>query len=206
VWLDDANLQFISGHLHQAFFYKNYLCTGSVWATSPLEENQLKGVWQWTEGNYSFYELGVNWYLGLDSLSVEPAGSSLVQAKDVQAFHSVLEEKFKEHMREMGNLTYHFLDALDLKSVVLSLRVTELNYQKMDTFISPELQTQLQDVKLKKQQINVDTLLQQLQKPDASALKEGFGGWVDLLKDFLLKQYPSQYQEYEQLLHTLKLV
>ena len=26
-WLDDKNLQFISGHLHKPFFYKNYLCT-----------------------------------------------------------------------------------------------------------------------------------------------------------------------------------
>ena len=41
-WLDDNELQFISGHLHQAFYYKNYLCVGSIWATSPLEENQIK--------------------------------------------------------------------------------------------------------------------------------------------------------------------
>lgn len=25
-WLDDPNLQFISGHLHKGFFYQNYLC------------------------------------------------------------------------------------------------------------------------------------------------------------------------------------
>jgi hypothetical protein len=69
---------------------------------------------------------------------------------------------------------YHFLPHLDLKTITLSLRVDELNYQKMDSFISPDLQTQLQDVKLKKQQANVDDLLEKLQKPDASSLKEGF--------------------------------
>jgi signal-transduction protein with cAMP-binding, CBS, and nucleotidyltransferase domain len=76
----------------------------------------------------------------------------------------------------------------------------------MEQFISLELQTQLQDVKLKKQQANVDDLLEKLQKPDSSSLKEGFGGWIDLLKRFLMKQYPDTYQEYEKVLHDLKLV
>jgi len=76
----------------------------------------------------------------------------------------------------------------------------------MDQFIGPELQTQLQDVKLKKQQANVDDLLEKLQKPDSASLKEGFGGWIDLLKRFLMKQYPDTYQEYEKVLHDLKLV
>jgi hypothetical protein len=62
-----------------------------------------------------------------------------------------------------------------MKSITLSLRVEQLNYQKIDNFIAPELQTQLQDIKLKKQQANVDDLLEKLQKPDSASLKEGFG-------------------------------
>ena len=89
---------------------------------------------------------------------------------------------------------------------MLSLRVDEMNYQKMDQFIEPALQMQLQDVKLKKQQVVVDDLLEKLQKPDSSALKEGFGGWIDLLKRFLMKQYPDNYQEYEKVLYDLKLM
>jgi len=104
------------------------------------------------------------------------------------------------------DIEYHFLSSLEIKSVTLSLRVDELNYQKMDQFVSPELQIQLQDVKLKKQQANVDDLLEKLQRPDSDSLKEGFGGWIDLLKRFLMKQYPDNYQEYEKMLHELKLV
>ncbi|MDR2540228.1 MAG: hypothetical protein LBD11_00135 [Candidatus Peribacteria bacterium] len=97
------------------------------------------------------------------------------------------------------------MPAIDLKNVILSLRVDELNYQKMDTFVALELQHQLSDVKLKKQQTNVEDLLQQLQRPDAVSL-QGFGGWIDLLKDFLKRQYPENYQEYEKLLYELKLL
>lgn len=41
-FLDLSDLKMVSGHLHQPFTYKNYLCTGSIWSTSPLEINQVK--------------------------------------------------------------------------------------------------------------------------------------------------------------------
>jgi hypothetical protein len=76
----------------------------------------------------------------------------------------------------------------------------------MDDFIAPALQHQLFDIKLKKNIYAVDDLLEQLKKPDSTTLQQGFGGRIDLLKRFLRKQYPDQYQEYETLLHHLKLV
>ena len=65
-WLNHPRLKLISGHLHQAFCYQNYLCTGSTWATSPLEENQLKAFWKWNNDGVFCYETGVNAYLSLD--------------------------------------------------------------------------------------------------------------------------------------------
>jgi hypothetical protein len=81
-----------------------------------------------------------------------------------------------------------------------------LNYQRIDDFIAPALQHQLFDIKLKKKIPAVDDLVEKLQKPDTVSLQQGFGGRIDLLKRFLMKQYPDQYQEYEALLHQLKLV
>jgi hypothetical protein len=66
-WLYDKDLHFISGHLHQAFYYQNYLCTGSVRATSPLEENQIKGFWKYSDGKWEFYETGINYYFAMES-------------------------------------------------------------------------------------------------------------------------------------------
>jgi DNA repair exonuclease SbcCD nuclease subunit len=100
-WLEDRDLHFISGHLHQSFAYKNYLCTGSVWATSPLEENQLKGVWKLSEGKRSFYEFGGNFYFAMDCLeqasSLFDSTSKVLEADDVQRHHEVLKEAFKKN-------------------------------------------------------------------------------------------------------------
>jgi predicted phosphodiesterase len=45
--LHDENIRLISGHIHMPFAYKNYLCTGSVRYTSPLETDHHKFLWQW---------------------------------------------------------------------------------------------------------------------------------------------------------------
>jgi hypothetical protein len=208
--LEEENAQFISGHLHQAFQYKNYLCTGSIRATSPLEENQLKGFFSLSETGYTFYETSITSYFSIDyaeqsSSLFETAKKSLTLA-DIQAHYEKLKKNFQENISGTNNqVNCHFLPTLDLKTITLSLRVETLNYQKIDDFITPTLQQQLSDVKLKKNLRAVDDLLEKLQKPDTSALQQGFGGWLDLLKRFLKKQYPDNYQEYEALLHHLKL-
>ena len=180
-WLDDRDLQFISGHLHQAFYHKNYLCAGSIRATSPLEENQIKGFRSYTDNQLSFHESPVNYYYLIDSGQLqsqslfggEPVALSL---KDIQSHHEILEKKLKENLISAPfTVQFHFSEQVEMKAITLSLRVEELNYQKMDTFVSPELQKELQDIKLKKQQANVDDLLEKLQKPDSASLKDGFG-------------------------------
>jgi hypothetical protein len=201
--LDDPQLHFISGHLHQSFAYKNYVCAGSVRATSPLEENQLKGVRKWSGEQWSFYEMGINAYFMMES----SAGlfPTPLSAAEVLSHYETLKTKLKEHLLSLP-VEYHFLPTLDLKTVVVSLRVEELKYQQMDAFVLPELQTQLADIKLKRQQVRVEDLLEKLQKPDATLLQSGFGGWIDLLKAFLRRQYPDNYLEYEKLLQELELV
>jgi hypothetical protein len=207
--LEEPELQFISGHLHQTFYYKNYLCTGSIWATSPLEENQLKGFRKRNQGKLSFYETGSKYYFFLDreeqTSSLFDTAFNALASTDIHAHHTLLQHTLQGNF-PTKEVDYHFLPKLDLKSLSLSLRVNELNYQKMDTFVAPELQQQLSDVKLRKQQTSIDDLLEKLQKPDTISLQEGFGGWIDLLKRFLIQQYPDQYPEYEKLLQELKLV
>lgn len=46
-FLDKPGVKLISGHIHMPFSYKNYLCTGSIWYTSPLEQNHHKFLFQW---------------------------------------------------------------------------------------------------------------------------------------------------------------
>ena len=48
-WLDDNNLRMISGHIHHSFSYKNYLCIGAIWSTSPLEYNLCQYLFQYQQ-------------------------------------------------------------------------------------------------------------------------------------------------------------
>ena len=63
--LNNSNISFLSGHLHQTCSYKNYLCIGSVRSTSPLEINQEKFLFQYNEQEKTYYAtpIRINPYL-----------------------------------------------------------------------------------------------------------------------------------------------
>jgi hypothetical protein len=48
-------------------------------------------------------------------------------------------------------------------------------------------------------------LLEQLEKPDLTG-QLSFWNWLELLKKFLKKQYPDDYEEYEKLLQEMKIL
>lgn len=86
------------------------------------------------------------------------------------------------------------------------MKVEELNYTQMEQFVSPELQSSLADIKLKKQHLPVGELLAKLQLPSATSLQESFSGWRSLLQELLKKKYPHDYEAYEALLQELRLL
>ncbi|MDR2191163.1 MAG: metallophosphoesterase [Candidatus Peribacteria bacterium] len=98
--LDDTEIQFISGHLHQPFSYKNYFCTGSVRATSPLEENQLKGIRKYAQGKRSFYQLGINFYFSIQRKEQTNAGLFATETPltlaDIHQHHLQLQQQFNQ--------------------------------------------------------------------------------------------------------------
>ncbi len=82
-WLKIQDIRFISGHLHQAFCYGNYLCTGNVWASSPLEENQLKAFWKLGKNTLDCYETGINTYVSADFSQL----GGVMTLEKIQTFH-----------------------------------------------------------------------------------------------------------------------
>ncbi len=197
--LNLPDLKLISGHLHTAFRYKNYLCTGSTWATSPLESNQIKGSFSYSQGKFSFF-----WTQIINYLESEP--TSTLQASDLQTLYLQIQSQTEQNLNPP---TFPLIDchfpSLDPKKTVLTLKVKHLDYEKIDEALAPELRTQLSDFRLKKTSAKVDDLLLQLQKPDSDALQT-FGGWKDLLKTFLHSQYNEDYPKYEKLLRELKII
>ena len=92
-----------------------------------------------------------------------------------------------------------------MKNVSLSVSVEKLQYENMSEFIEPKLQQELQNVQLKKNTTSTEKLLEQLERPDLAG-QQNFGDWLELLKKFLKKQYPADYEEYEKLLQEMKIL
>ena len=207
-WLDQADLQIISWHLHQAFAYKNYLCTGSLRATSPLEIDQIKYFWIWKDWNFTAHETGINYYFTMERKSWNVDLFS-------QSFQAISENDILSHRKSLQNsdnfktdsfvIETNYKDSLDLKNVSLSLSVEKLQYDNMDEFVEPKLQQSLQNVQLKKDAKSTEKLLEQLEKPDLAG-QLSFWNWLELLKKFLKKQYPDDYEEYEKLLQEMKIL
>ena len=103
------------------------------------------------------------------------------------------------------NIEHHFNDKLDMKNVSLSISVEKLQYDNMSEFVDANLQQALQNVQLKKDNSSVEKLLEQLEKPELSG-NQSFWNWLELLKNFLQKQYPDEYDEYEKLLQEMKIL
>ena len=132
-----------------------------------------------------------------------------------QSFQAISENDILSHRKTLQNsdnfktdsftIETNYKDSLDLKNVSLSLSVEKLQYDNMDEFVEPKLQQSLQNVQLKKDTKSTEKLLEQLEKPDLAG-QLSFWNWLELLKKFLKKQYPDDYEEYEKLLQEMKIL
>ncbi len=195
--LELPEVSFISGHLHTPFYHKNYLCVGSAWATSPLESNQMKGFFRFSKGEFSFFGTQIVNYFELEPTAVcDEAALIRLSNEIIKQTESLLTAS----PYYQGMICEY--PELDLKKTILTLKVKNLDYEKIDEVLAPELRSQLSDFRLKKTSAKVDDLLLQLEKPDGEALQT-FGWWKDLLKAFLHKQYPEEFWKYEEILKKL---
>ena len=198
--LDMPGLKLVSWHLHAPFVYKNYLCVGSIWATSSLENNQIKGLWTLNEGKLSFYGQQLINYLQLEE-------EKKVEKSDFDLLYQQISDQLRANLETSSVFPLDVFEnsPLELKKTIVSLKVPQLDYEKISENIDDELRMSLADFRLKKSTQKVDDLLQKLQKPDETTL-QSFWGWKELLKSYLQTQYGEDYPKYEQVLRDLKIL
>lgn len=199
-FLDFPGLKMISGHLHAPFVYKNYLCVGSIWATSSLENNQIKGLWTLNESKIAFYGQQAINYLQME-------GEKKVEKSDLDLLYQQLSDQLKSNLQSSSVFSLDCFEnpALELKKTVVSLKVPQLDYEKVADNIDDDLRMSLSDFRLKKTTQKVDDLLQKLKNPGEESL-QSFGGWKELLKSYLQTQYGEEYPKYEAMLRDLKIL
>ena len=155
--------------MHQAFAYKNYLCTGSLRATSPLEIDQIKYFWTWNDGKFTAHETGINYYFTMER---KTGNADLF----TQSFQAISENDILAHRKSLQNsdnfktnsfaIETKYKDSLDMKNVSLCLSVEKLQYDNMDEFVEPKLQQSLQNVQLKKDTKELEKSLNEIDNRD----------------------------------------
>jgi hypothetical protein len=194
------DIKMVSGHLHQAFTHKNYLCTGSVRSTSSLESNQMKYLFVYKNGQMQAHELNINPYISIDEQGVI----------DEKVLLDHIEKIRKENRKNITNSEARKLKFMDkkninLNSLYLSLKVDNVDYEHIEKFVNEDLRMKIKDIKLKKNIQDIEDIRENFETSGKN-LSESFADWKEILKDYLKSKYPNDFQKYEETLHEMKLL
>lgn len=202
-WLDDQNLQFISGHLHKSFAYQNYVCLGSIWATSSTENNQLKGIWKKQGNHRTFDEMNLKYYFSFDRKGEQ--GKIPLTADDLQTFYLSLQQEMKQNFAGK-EVDRNFQKTLNLKDITITCYTDALNYEETEVakVIAPELEKEIHQFTLGKKIEKSEITLEGIENSEALIL--GMQERKTLLKTLLQQKFPTQYEEYQSLLYELKIL
>lgn len=194
-FLDKKNIQFISGHIHHSFSYKNYLCLGAVRSTSPLESNTLQWLSRYDSNNNSreLSQIAINPYLSLSDLPEQLSIEHLIH-----------------HWEELQNKTNNIFVSdqfslrlqycpLPLARATVTLFSEEISYETMDMHIMPEVRQQLREIQLKQKPLLIDQATQDL-VDGASDFSSSWSNRRQLLHDYLERKYGEKKSDYLQLL------
>lgn len=210
------NKYFISWHLHQGFVYKNYFCTWSVWATSPIESNHFKFLYTFNSSNLeiSSETLTTNFYLVMNEKSSTKSEWMFLWVGDENIISiwgindklwSLLEDNLNNFVWWEYIYNWNINKDFPLKKLNLSIYCDNPNYSDISTIIDSEILPKINDIKLKKNILNSDTLAEKL---DVSSqdLKTSISDWKNLLKIYLKNKYWESSSDYETLLKEMKIL
>lgn len=198
-FLNLENIKLISWHMHQAFIFKNYFCAGSIWSTSSLEVNQLKWLFSYANKELNFTSTNINPYIFI-------AENNLNQ-ENLQNFIQELYQNYKSNFSSESVWKINFPEKinLNLNDISLSIKVDDLDYEKMDEYIPSDLRVQLKDVKLKKDYPVMKDLVRDFEV-SAKNLSIWFTDRKNILKSYILQKYWSDAPKYEIFLKEAKII
>lgn len=203
--LDNPMLTLISWHLHAPFCFKNYLCTWSMWHTSPLEINQQKFVFQYTPQTNSMIARPVHYnpYLQIhvsdttqEPFTQESIGAILQNNRQ----NAVL--NLTQWERKVTSITpireqFHY--------TTITLLSSSLD-QELITHLFPEdLRHSIWSIKQKIHITNNESLFTDLTTASLD-LKNRFTDRKFLLRQFLQEKYGDQSSRYISLLEEEKIL
>lgn len=202
-FFDLPNIKFISWHLHQSFVYKNYLCTGSLRSTSPLESNQIKYLFKLnTETQQIEAEaIHINPYIVIENNEDKKVDQESINT----VYQNIYQNSRKNLTSPEWTVQFSNEKTPNFKDINLIVKVWDIDYKNIDTIVDEELRKSIKDIKLKKDSISIQDLMQDFQT-STKELSTSFGDWKIILKAYLEKKYQWDYPKYEKMLQELKLI
>jgi hypothetical protein len=199
-WLDVPGLKMVSWHLHQPFSYKNYLCIGSVWHTSPLEYNQSK-FWCVIkdDGRVEAETIIINPYIHW----------SLEQIATQQWLSHYLWELYKKSVSNFNsqqwNIICEWFQAPSLSSLSITILDDLLSYEHLQWSLDPSIFGSAVDISIKKETMQMEQFVALLET-GSQQLTESIADRKTLLLQYIRQKYWEKSEVYEDELRSLKLI
>ena len=123
-------------------------------------------MWTLNEGKLSFYGQQLINYLQLEE-------EKKVEKSDFDLLYQQISDQLRANLETSSVFPLDVFEnsPLELKKTIVSLKVPQLDYEKISENIDDDLRMSLADFRLKKSTQKVVDLLQKLQKPDETTLQ-----------------------------------
>lgn len=203
-------VKFISGHLHTGFSVDNYFCTGSIWANSPLEDNDFKFMYKYVNGSLYPQISDVNYYL---SISQEEIDYIQQWDKTKKLELSNLKDVFKKHWEDSQKsfvskefpIVFPDFQMPKINNTIIYFRTDSLGYEDVPNLVNDDLMNNLKEVKIKKYSHWVNHISQLLDL-SAKDLQNNISDWKNLLKQYLQSKFPDKYDLYLEKLKDIDVI
>lgn len=185
----------ISGHLHKAFVYENYLCTGSVRSTTSGERNQSKFLRKRDTKNdtYEAYELAINPYVVVEWWEWLTIDTLQTHIATVQ----------KDHITLLPNIHIH-PTSYNLEKTSLILYSSD-SIQDIENIIDPQLKASIWDIQLKQISSQYKDMTELLDISQYN-IQQSLLDWKELVKKYLMSRYWPESEKYSTLLSELHIL
>lgn len=200
--LDNPMITLISWHLHAPFCFKNYLCTWSIWHTSPLEINQQKFVFQFDAQHNQViaHPVHYNPYLQV-ALPDQPMTKESIE--------TILKQNQQNALQNLAQWTWNVTSTQaawhDLHNTTLTLLSNKIDSDLITTLVPEAVRGLVWSIKQKIQIANNESLFTDLTSASLD-LKNRFTDWKFLLRQFLQEKYGEQSSRYITLLEKEKIL
>ncbi len=213
LFLELEDVYMISGHLHKAFSYKNYVCVGSSWATNPLERNDFKHFFRLDSSlstpRLDAYLTDTNYYMYVDDddLSMLDLDTDLITKDSLSQVFDQVYSEYKSFF-DSDSFVFQFDDIdyqdLDLHKLNLILKLDNIDYWKIDEYVDENMVDSLGDIQIQKETMKINKITDLMEKSNRD-LQNSIGDWKSLLKDYVQEKYWKDKDKYLDQLDELEI-